>query len=784
MTPQAEKAIYNLLALPIGRAAEAPVIQAMKQQIAQNLSNTKVGPFPNFNFRKTFFPNQRATTLSNLVPTYTKMLTQEWIDYATEVLCQAIYYWTTISDLLNKKLINSSVTANSQKAFIYTGNLGVLAVAENPQIVSLAKTAMAEGATKLDFVEVIIKNIPSRILLYYDKRWHNGDLEIFDWLGKYVAMGGTINEIPGLLTQFYSHGLPLYPNMASTTFVNYKGYMTRSNGPTYADFPELKAIVTYSTESCGNGICLPNDDKWSNWYVSNAKAAETFKAPSSCCAEDTEILMADGSAKLITELSPNDIIQGAVGPTKPLYVSKSPLSGRKLYEFFESGGGPRLTETHPIVNPDYSTLLSDVPAALSVYPQGLYQILPNHNRTGVGQLIINETEVKVTNTANNKTLSSGSETIKALRETDTSKHGEEVYDIVLPFSDHTQVGYWAGRNGKFVLIEPELIRLKDDPFVGAAIFELLVGLAESYEKGEWQISTGDSDNNLNTYLDCYGLQIINLALKMALSNASIEDVNLEENTTDLPQAIDTFINENWTQSPTVIANIAILLGLCSRHLYVPLSNIIRNGNRFFPKTALKKELTNGFEKSDNGNYLVVSLMDMELSSNLESHGAAAITVNFKISSSHIETKTNIQDSISTNYNKTNTIFRHVYDHSTVYEMIDENDQPTLEIEITSTTNKAFLASSHTIPLSIRSFSYRKVILFDNQGVNVANIHIDVCRLTKEQLDVENFQSEDWGEKNQRLYAVALGRALVAPFSFALSRGQDVMAKKPFHLLDV
>ena len=101
MTSEKETAIKNLLAQRVGKAAAGPVIQAMKQTMAQNLSNALVEIAPDINFRETFFPHQRPTALSNLVPAYTGVPVPTWVDYVNVVLLQAIYYWTSLNDLLN-----------------------------------------------------------------------------------------------------------------------------------------------------------------------------------------------------------------------------------------------------------------------------------------------------------------------------------------------------------------------------------------------------------------------------------------------------------------------------------------------------------------------------------------------------------------------------------------------------------------------------------------------------------------------------------------------------------
>lgn len=783
MSPNMETAIKQLLSVTVGRAAEEPVLAATKQQIAQNLSNAKVSYYPDVNWRTTFFPNQTATNLSNLVPEYTKLGESFWVNYATLIMCQSIYYWSPVyGSRINIQMVNDQMNVQSSKAFVYTGYLGITAVAENTQVMTLASVAKSAGATKADLAAEIIKIIPSRILLYQDKNWPNGDLEIFDWLGKFLAMGGMVGEVPALLAQWYSVGLPEFPNMSGTSFEQYKGYMTRSQGPSYSDFPELQPIITYSETNCYQ-VCVDLKDIKTGWYINNAATAVPYLAPSSCCSGDTEILMADGSTKLISQIKPGDVVLGPAGPVKPLYISKTPLSGRQLYELFAPGEGPRLTSAHPIVNADPSTKAA---AVVAISPYILRQILPNNSRTGVGPALAGETRVWVTNTVAKKKYNEPvTETIKAVRETDTSRHRDAVYDIVLPFSETQQNGYWAGRKGKFVLIEPELIRLEDHPYVAAALFTLLEGLAQAYEKGEWSIKKDDSEYYLRNYLKFYGEQLVDLSLQTALCNTSTkEEPSVVPDMAELGQLIDAFVHQGWTASPSLIADIAMLLETFSKNIYVPLGNIIRTGWRYFPREELRKEMNPGQKNDPNRRYFVVTLMDIEFDNGLSVANSTTIMINTQITTSDVSNRYNVEDTFTTRNSTNKNTFRQVIDHVLVYEKKGEEDQPTLKTGIFLSPKGPSWAESEAIPIHNNTYSHGQLMLFDRHGIEVGKVHYDVRRLNAEQLHSGAQLEPSWGERAQMAYAVSLGRAMVPSVAQALSQSHIVMKKKPLHFLMV
>lgn len=789
-----DDALKKLLAQSVGKAAGDPVWQALKQSLIDSLPddggpiNNPGGPQENADSKITwaqyfFFNESHSTALSASVGGYTGLTAVDLAAYANAVLCQSIFYYgTNFTARIDRDRVNTDVATYGAKMIGGVGLLGVTAVSEDPQVMALAAAARGLGATVEQFVQAIIAIVPSRILLYQDKHWVNGDLEIFDWLGQYVAIGGQLTDVGALLTRLYQVNLPEFPNLTAAAINQYRGFLEQNSGPSYTDFSACTDAITYSPNICVQGSgCAVFDDWVSGLYLQFGPGQKYWVADASCCSEDTEILLADGRSKLISQLALDDVIQGADGPVSPLYVSATPLNGRGLYEFFEPGQGPRLTRTHPIVNARADgdgDGASGAPRALAVNASVLRHMLPNHHRTGVGSL--DRAVVHTRTQSGGADAGASTEVVRGIRATSTSSHGPAVYDLVLPFSGAGRAGYWAGRNGKFMLVEPELIRLADDPLVGVAIFELIAGLATRGAPGLHDDGHDPLQTELRELLDVYGNQIYPQVFRAALCGASpsgapgyaLDGAGF---------AIDAFVREVGTHDPASLAALGVLLETCSRHLYTPLSNVIRTAWREIPTALLKASMTGTAADASAPSMLSLTMFDLELLAAPEMFGQAPWTLGVSIGRSRDSADGDVRHEIAADSAGQSSRFRQVFDRMLTHELVSPNERPHLTLDVTAAGQPTPFAVSARVPVPTQTYGSSSVLLCETSGMDIARVNYDVRRMAAPR-DVEVEAGRRWDEAHRFAYAVSLGRAMVEPMAAALARRTQILAARPTYVV--
>jgi hypothetical protein len=773
MTTITDNALEQLFRLQLGTQTAVPVMQGLAQAIRFALPGTSYATqlVPATPFVDAFFPDRVA--LSALDQAISAAIGEDpsfWQNYATAVVCQAIEHWTTAAGIaigggqIEQPKTNDAVTAYANKVVTEVGIAGVYAVGANATVAQLVIDMYRQGFNIDSFENRAYQEIPEIIILHNSGLWADGPRIVFDWYGKHWAIAANKDRLDNFIRTLAQKGLPQLPNLQVETLKAFNAFLPQPQGPTYVDFPNLQ---TTATQSVSGGLPA----YWSYMFTRGAApGAAYFQVYSSCCAEDTIVLTAEGSERLISQIQPGDRVATPNGPREVLLVWSTPLFGRTLYEFLAPGTGPRLTSAHPIPNP---AAASSAPSHWSVRPNGTRSLLPTLAARGIGTL---GPGARVsTRSAADATPQIC--TVESVRATDMVEHGPLLYDLILAYDAPGHSAYWAGRGGVFCLISPEMPSLDDDPFVGAAVFEFLRGLAEqgvpSMDDGTPGSGNLEEDmTELRAHLYRVGVSALHQGLEVGLrSESTPSSYSLD----DMPARIDAFIRGLTVLAPSQIFVIGILLELAMVALGDALRNVIQLGWRPMP-ALLTGGTVNESEssvlprqhKNDAANILSVTIFELHVTAEPtplpDLHHQLRVTA----CGGGISTQ-----SASAVLGLGNSEFHQRFDFMVDFDLATLGSSPRVLIEIVRVPGCPAIAHGELDISTELAYQRRIVTLQDAFGKRLGHVYADWRLLTPD--EAKRGHANGWGLESRAAFAAHLGRALVAPLLQALSAQETTAA---------
>lgn len=769
-----DNALEQLFRLQLGTQTAVPVLHGIAQAIRFALPGVSLPTqqVPATPFQNAFFPDR--TPLTDLDQAISAAIGEDasfWQNYGTAVVCQAAQYWTNAGGivigggLIEQPKTNDAVTAYANTVVTKVGMAGVYAVAANETVAQLVLEMYRQGFNIDSFENRAYQEIPEIIILHNNGLWADGPRIVFDWYGKHWAIAGNKDRLDNFIRTLIQKGLPQLPNLQVETLLGFNAFLPQAQGPTYVDFPTLQ---TTTTQVVSGGLPA----YWTYMFtLGGAPGAAYFQVYSSCCGEDTVVLIADGSERLISEIQPGEKVATPDGPREVLLVWSTPHFGRTLYEFLAPGSGPRLTSAHPIPNPSAD---ASAPAHWAVHPNGTRSLLPTLATRGIGTL--GPGACVSTRSASNDIPQIRA--VEMVRATDMTGHGPLLYDLILAYDAPGRSAYWAGRAGVFRLLSPEMPTLDDDPFVGAAVFEFLQGLAEQGipDLDHKLPSSGKPEQDmadLRALLYRVGVAALHEGLEQGLRAKSPRSGYSLDN---MPARIDAFIRGLGELAPSQIFVIGILLELAMVTLGDALRNAIHLGWRSMPaldaktnasqapQRALEKDASpvalKATDKNEAPNILSITIFELQVTAEPtplpDLHHQLRVTLSGSGKTQTASPVLGLGDSE----------FQQRFDLVIDFDLASAGQSPRLLVEIVRGQGRPAIAHGEVDVCAELAYQRRIVPLQDPFGRRLGLVHIDARLLTLE--ESQRGRANGWSVDGRAAFAAHLGRALVAPLIQAFS----------------